>query len=138
MMGELTPRLQDASRSGVYRTPRAGEITSAAAASGLSLVKIRFQEKDKLLRGIAEALDFPEWFGENWDALEDCLSDLSWRKAAGHVLVFDQARLGDDFGVLVDILRSAAEHWAARGTPFFAVFIDPAGALPLPELGEPK
>ena len=137
-MGELIQRLQDASRSGVYRVPRADEVREAAAGSNLSLVKIRFQEKDKLLRGIAAALDFPSWFGENWDALEDCLSDLSWRKPAGHVLVFEQAKVSDDFGVLVDILRSTAEHWAARGTPFFAVFIDPAGALPLPELGGPK
>ena len=52
-------------------------------------------------------LRFPDWFGENWDALEDCLSDLSWREAAGHVLVFDNAKAGDDFGVLVDVLRSA-------------------------------
>jgi RNAse (barnase) inhibitor barstar len=133
-MGGLIQRLQDASRSGVYRVPRADAVIKAAAGSGLSLVKIKFQEKDKLLRGIAAALDFPNWFGENWDALEDCLSDLSWRNAAGHVLVFEQAKLGDDFGVLVDVLRSAAEYWAARGKPFFAVFIDPAGALALPEL----
>jgi hypothetical protein len=54
------------------------------------------------------------------------------------VLVFGEATVGDDFGVLVDVLRSAAEHWAERGMPFFAVFIDPAGALPLPGLGGPK
>jgi len=133
-MGELIPRLQDASRSGVYRVARAEAIINAAAGSGLSLVKIKFQEKDKLLRGIAAALDFPDWFGGNWDALEDCLSDLSWRKAAGHVLVFEQAKVGDDFGVLVDVLRSAAEYWAERGRPFFALFIDPAGVLTLPDL----
>jgi RNAse (barnase) inhibitor barstar len=133
-MGGLIQRLQDASRSGVYRVPRADAVIKAAAGSGLSLVKIKFQEKDKLLRGIAAALDFPSWFGENWDALEDCLSDLSWRNAAGHVLVFEQSQVGDDFGVLVDVLRSSAEYWAARGKLFFALFIDPAGVLPLPEL----
>jgi RNAse (barnase) inhibitor barstar len=136
-MGELSQRLQDASRSGVYRAPRADDIVSAAAGR-LSLVKVRFQDKHKLLRGIASAMDFPKWFGENWDALEDCLSDLSWRKAKGHVLVFEHATPGDDFGVLVDVLRSTAEYWATRGTPFFAVFIDPAGVLPLPELASRK
>ena len=34
--------------------------------------------------------------------------------------------------MLIDVLRSSAESWAARGKPFFAVFIDPARALPLP------
>ena len=38
----------------------------------------------------------------------------------------------------IDVLGSAAEFWASRGTPFFAVFIDPAGKLPLPELSGRK
>ncbi|MNC97205.1 hypothetical protein D3C83_147900 [compost metagenome] len=50
------------------------------------------------------------------------------------MLVFDDARAGDDFGVLVDVLRSSAEHWAGRGKRFFALFVDPPGALPLPPL----
>lgn len=133
-MGERLRFLQDASRSGVYRAPRADEIVQAASDSGIQAARIRYAEKPVLLKAIAAVLEFPDWFGENWDALEDCLSDLSWREAAGHVLLFEGARVGDDFGVLVDVLRSAAEHWAGRGTPFFAVFIDPAGVLPLPDL----
>jgi hypothetical protein len=137
-MGKLTQRLQDASRSGVYRATRADEIIDAVRGSGLSLVKIRVQEKQKLLKSIATALDFPDWFGANWDALEDCLSDLSWRGAAGHVLLFEEARAGDDLGVLIDVLRSSAEYWAGRGRSFFAVFVDPARALPLPDLFREK
>jgi hypothetical protein len=137
-MGKLTQRLQDASRSGVYRASRVGEILDAVGGSGLSLVTIRVQEKEKLLKSIAAALDFPDWFGANWDALEDCLSDLSWRGATGHVLLFEEAKAGDELGVLIDVLRSSAEYWAGRGRPFFAVFIDPARALPLPDLFREK
>jgi hypothetical protein len=118
----------------VYRAARAEEIIRWTEASGLSLAKIRFAEKDALLKNIAAALEFPAWFGHNWDALEDCLGDLSWRKAAGHVLLIENARPGDDLGILLDVLRSSAEFWATRGKPFFAVFVDPAGALALPEL----
>jgi len=137
-MGKLIERLQDASRSGVYRAPRAEAIMEAVRASKLSWVKIRVDEKEALLNNIAAALEFPDWFGANWDALEDCLSDLSWREAPGHVLLFEQARAGDDLGVLIDVLRSSAEYWAGRRRPFFAVFIDPAGALPLPDLYREK
>jgi hypothetical protein len=133
-MGKLLQRLQDASRSGVYRAARADEIEDAVRGSAISLTRIQFREKDKLLRNIAAALDFPEWFGGNWDALEDCLGDLSWSKAAGHVLLFSEAEPGDDLGVLTDVLRSSAEFRAGRGKPFFAVFIDPARALALPDL----
>lgn len=32
--------------------------------------------KDELLTAIAEALVLPEYFGHNWDALQECLQDL--------------------------------------------------------------
>ena len=130
-MGKLLDRLQDASRSGVYRSTRADAIVEAVRASDLVLAHIPFAEKEGLLKSIAAALRFPEWFGHNWDALEDCLSDLPEK---GYVVLFDQAKAGDDLGVLIDVLRASASSWAARGKPFFAVFIDPARALALPAL----
>jgi hypothetical protein len=133
-MGKLIQRLQDASRSGVFRASRADEIMDAVRGSELFVAKIRFGPKERLLKNIAAALKFPDWFGANWDALEDCLSDLSWQGAGGHVLVFESAEPGDELGVLVDVLRSSAEWWASRGRPFFAVFVDPARRLPLPDL----
>ncbi len=137
-MGKLIDRLQDPRRSGVYRAARADEILDAVKGSGLSAARIAFAEKGKLLKNIARALDFPDWFGENWDALEDCLTDLSWREAPGYVVIFENPRRSDDLGVLIDVLRAAAESWAGRGKPFFALFIDPARTLPLPDLFKEK
>jgi RNAse (barnase) inhibitor barstar len=37
---------------------------------------IKITSKESFLKEIAEALEFPEWFSHNWDALEDCLRDL--------------------------------------------------------------
>jgi RNAse (barnase) inhibitor barstar len=34
--------------------------------------------KEDLLRCIAAKLKFPDYFGFNWDALDECLADLSW------------------------------------------------------------
>jgi hypothetical protein len=36
----------------------------------------------------ARALDLPPWFGGNWDAFNDCLSDLVEREAGRRVAVF--------------------------------------------------
>src|SRR3712207_8419702 len=36
---------------------------------------------------IARVPHFPDYFGPNWDAVYDCLTDLSWLPAAGYVLV---------------------------------------------------
>lgn len=134
MTGKLIQRLQDASRSGVYRVSRADEVVDAVKGSSVSLVRVKFADKVQLLKNLAVALGFPDWFGHNWDALEDCLTDLSWREAPAYVLLIENPKPGDDLGVLTDILRSSAESWAERGKPFFAIFVDPARALQLPEL----
>jgi len=138
-MGKLLDRLKDASRSGVYGAATDHVILEVLRGSGLDVVAVSLAAadgKEALLRTLAEALSFPQWFGGNWDALEDCLSDLSWRGAQGRVLVLrDFERLPrDDLGVLVDVLASAAEFWAEQGKLFFAVFIDPARTLGLPPL----
>jgi hypothetical protein len=36
------------------------------------------KSKRELLDFLAEALEFPSYFGCNWDALDECLTDLSW------------------------------------------------------------
>jgi hypothetical protein len=140
-MGKLLQRLSDAAKSGVYRTARADDVVDAARGSGIRVAQIDFRGvtgKEALLDRISSALRFPDYFGGNWDALEDCLSDLSWSKAAGHVLLFEgaQALPADERGILVDVLASAAAYWAERKRPFFAVFLD--GMPTLPELYKPR
>ncbi len=138
-MSKLRERLSDPARSGVYRTRHARDILDALAGSEHDIASIRLGKgKQAMLAGIAVAMDFPHWFGANWDALEECLTDLSWRKGAGQVLLFSDAQEGDDLGILLDVLGSAAEFWCERGRPFFAVFVDPSEALALPALYKEK
>src|SRR6516162_7921723 len=40
---------------------------------------------------MAAALQFPSYFGENWNALDECLNDLEWLPGDGYVLVFERA-----------------------------------------------
>jgi len=135
-MGKLLERLKDPARSGVYRVSRADETVEAVRGSELSFAIIPISEKTELMQTIAKALGFPHWFGGNWDALEDCLTDLSWREAAGHVLLLEgsQGLPEDDAGILIDVLTAAAEFWAGQGKPFFAVFVDPKRVLELADL----
>ena len=136
-MSKLLQRLSDASKSGVYRTSRTDEILDATRGSALHVARIDVSGaigKEALLSRVAQALSFPEWFGGNWDALEDCLSDLSWMAAGGYVLLIEGAAALPlvERGTLIDVLASAAASWSERGLPFFAVFLD--GSRTLPEL----
>ena len=131
-MSKLLQRLSDPARSGVYRTREEKAILDATQGAKLDVVAV--EAKEQLFDSLSRALAFPDWFGRNWDALEDVLGDLSWRKGDGHVVVFRTYPAGEDFGILVDVLRTTADYWAGRGKPFFAVFLDPAKKLALPDL----
>ena len=143
-MSKLLQRLSDASKSGVYRAPHGRDIADALRGGTLRIAHIGLAGaagKAPALERIAAALDFPSWFGGNWDALEDCLADLSWpalSQATGHVLLIEgEGDLpADERGILEDILASAASSWKERGRPFFAVFV--GGAARLPELYNAK
>jgi RNAse (barnase) inhibitor barstar len=37
----------------------------------------RIESKGDLLAAIATALDFPEYFGHKWDALDECLGEVT-------------------------------------------------------------
>ena len=76
------------------------------------------RSKAALLNAIAASLLFPDYFGENWDALDECIRDLSWLPAGDVVLVHNEVPLRDDLVSLstyVSILNSAVESWRAKG-----------------------
>jgi len=89
--------------------------------------------RDDLLRGIADAMQFPDYFGMNWDALIDCLRDLPDRHPAEGYVLFLRAtewlwRQGLPWiGELVEVWLTAAEESAHDGIPLHLVFVG-AGA----------
>ena len=134
-MSKLLARLSDAAKSGVYAASGVEDILDATRGSELRVARIGLDgvsEKGALLDRIAAALEFPRWFGRNWDALLDCLRDLSWSEARGHVLLFENAeRLGaGDRQTLIEVLGEAATSWRGTDRSFFAVLIGAAPGLP--------
>ena len=92
--------------------------------------------KAGLLDEFSRVFSFPEYFGHNWDALEECLADLEWLPAKGYLIVVtdaDQVLTKPDeeydFETFVEILSEAGEAWSlkdsdeatGKGLPFHAV-----------------
>ncbi len=78
--------------------------------------------KEQLLNHFATTLRFPGYFGGNWDALEECLTDMEWVDAPGYVIYYDHidALLGaqpEQFATFVEICRDAVGSWKEDGTP---------------------
>ncbi len=83
------------------------------------------QDKAELLRRLAVSLSLPDTFGDNWDALADCLRDLGWVPAWGYVLLFSQVdgfrqSAEADFNILLGILDDAATCGEDNDKPWFA------------------
>ena len=82
--------------------------------------------KEQLLNHVATALRFPDHFGHNWDALEECLTDMEWVDAPGYVIYYDHidallAAHPDQFETFVEICRDAVASWKEDGTPFLVL-----------------
>ena len=108
----------------------AGPAAEDLAARGLHAGTIAGDAIDgdhALLDAIAAAFDFPDYFGANWDALEECLRDMSWAPAGGYVLLVTQAEglWQRDPRLAARLVRSwlfCAEDWAQREAAFQLVF----------------
>lgn len=132
--------LGDAGLSGAYivGTDDLDTLDAAAHDEGHLVRRINLAgctQKPDLLQRIATALEFPAYFGSNWDALDECLRNLEWLPhASGYTWLFDHAadlRDGSepDFDTLCDVLDGACAAWRDAGTPCFAFLALPDDAF---------
>ncbi|CAI7977344.1 Barstar domain-containing protein [Frankia sp. Hr75.2] len=88
----------------------------------------------------SEKWDFPGYYGRNWDAMYECLTDPSWAPAEAYVLEISHSsqllsRQQHSLEVLLGVLSSAGKAWTAPGSrgwpiderrvPFHTVLRDP-------------
>jgi RNAse (barnase) inhibitor barstar len=96
---------------------------AAYRAEGAFVVRIpaKARGKEKLLSVLAAKLRFPSYFGQNWDALEECLRDLSWLSEQMRVVIvhaaFPFSAAGDSLATYQSILADAMAVHRQRGTP---------------------
>ncbi len=80
----------------------------------------KMRSVSSLFNEFGAALQFPYYFGENWNAFDECIKDLSWLYAPGYVLIIHNAdqlliESADSEGQmqsLLKILNSAAKEWS--------------------------
>ncbi|MEU3726174.1 barstar family protein [Streptomyces sp. NPDC031705] len=106
---------------------------AAAEEAGWSVVRLDLdgvRSKAALMRRCARILGAPQWFGGNWDALADVLTDLSWLPdAPGRLLAVTSwrgyaAERPDDWDTLREVLEEAAGFWREQdGAPALKVLL---------------
>ncbi len=117
--------------TGVYlAAPGAdAEIRGAARSGNLEYMEVDLKsvkDKQAFLKKTAHVLGFPAYFGKNWDAFSDCLTDMSWKPAAGYVVFFKNHRPfaiknPPDAHMAERIFDSSAQYWKQKKTPFYII-----------------
>ncbi|MEC5387191.1 barstar family protein [Uliginosibacterium sp. H3] len=139
-MSPATDMLARPARAGVYLASAAQLQAAEHAAMAIgfdswSLDVSNVQTAPSLLRHIGQALRFPAWYGENWDALADCLTDLSWSEAEGFVLAVrgsDALRTAQPelWQTLVDLLNEVSDFWRDNQIAFWVLVEGNTDTLP--------
>lgn len=93
----------------------------------------KMRRTEEVFDEISAAFQFPYYFGENWAALEDCLSDLSWLVSDSYLICITTSSdlLIEDnelsFKYFIQSMISVAHGWAG-GNPNLELF----GRVPVP------
>lgn len=128
-------------RGGVFRVGpgdgrRARALELRARRRGFAAFTLNLDgvaSKAELLRRAAAALQFPEYFGANWDAFYDCLTDFGWRPAPGYVVrvtgvARPRAGARPALATALELLAEAAAYWTRQGIDFVVLVETPDAA----------
>jgi len=79
---------------------------------------MEIRTKEQLLTTMKEAFSFPDYFGMNWDALDEVLKDLSWLKRVQSIqITFENSSqilssaTENDRLFFRDIMNVTASYW---------------------------
>lgn len=118
------------------------DMLTAASDAGLAAFVVdcdRARSRSAVLRAVVKAVDFPEYFGGNLDALYDCLCDTVLDQKSGLFLWFHNLHSGDpaladDAEAILSVCADVVD-FASNNDRRFAYSILHAGAHPAPEPG---
>lgn len=129
----LPQRLAQCRLAGVYLLPHddCAAVAEAARTLGFALLQTDLggiAETSAALARLGDDLGLPDWYGANYDALADCLTDLGWNEAPGYVLLVagaDELLASDEtaFQTLNEVFAAVIDYWREADVPFW-VFHD--------------
>ena len=86
----------------------------------LTIVRViqgrRCETPQSLFQEWAAALQFPYYFGHNWDAFDECITDLEWLPGSCYTFFVTQLDLvlpqyPNDFKAFIEIMHDAHDEW---------------------------
>lgn len=81
----------------------------------ITIISDHLHSKELLLTAFIRRANFPEYFGMNWDAFDECLHDLSWLNNQRLVIAHKTLPLSDsecDLKIYLQILNQTVRDWS--------------------------
>lgn len=129
-MHRLAPLFSGEKSPGLYRFGSWAKPESILAEveahswQGFHINGKQITDKTSFIQQFADALSFPDYHGSNWDAFEDCITDMAWLPAAGYIVIYDHVRYfpfgdRDDWQMAKTILTDVTSYWETKGRPMY-------------------
>ena len=125
--------------AGIYHLPtdRRAAIEKAARQLHFRQWHLEIAPREKagaVLEQIGKVLHFPEWYGTNFDALHDCLTDPESLPGTGHILTIngsDNLRASDPegFATLLEVFTTAADDLRQTGISLWILLDNPTPGI---------
>jgi hypothetical protein len=82
-------------------------------------------DKSDLFQCLYYGLWFPGYFGFNWDALDECLRDLSWIRERKVIICHDAMPIlsNNDMSIYISILDGAILDHAKNGEKIISIIL---------------
>lgn len=131
--------------AGVYHLPHGDRQAATEAARDLGFALLQadlagVRAAPAALERLGRDLGLPDWYGANYDALADCLTDLGWNEAPGYVLLVSgadelHAHDADALRTLDAVFAAVVDYWREADVPFWVLHdMRPDGLASLPTL----
>jgi len=125
--------LRDAEGAGPHQCSRseAERVRDAACALGYSYARVEIEApatRESFFQALQRELDLPERFRHDWNGMVDCLTDLGWRRAPGHVVVIEGFEPwansdGLQFDTVLSCFGEISEYWREDDIPMWSFFV---------------
>ena len=112
----------ESQQEGIFALAQAAEITAVTVECD------RARSRSAVLRAIVKAVDFPEFFGNDLDALYDCLCDTVLDQKTG------DPELAENAQAILSVCNDVADFASSKGR-YFGYTVIHAGKHPDPDPG---
>jgi hypothetical protein len=115
----------NAATPGLYTLPQDASIESFLETLQKNNVQVfhlkgaQITTSDRYFEALAMLFQFPDYFGGNWDAVADCLTDLDWQKGDRIVVLYSgcETLLNSDLDsdLAMNVWGEAIAFWQEQG-----------------------